>query len=232
MGVGGGRRLSGPRAAAGPSQGPPGGQRRRERRGHVRPAARGAAVSTPPGALLPVAAPRVGTECVCGGGAARVGAALGDHRAGVKRPSRCACRERRPASVSPRAHQPGGSLPACSRGPSAWAPRCTHLACSIPRGRGPQTGTSGGVGGHLGRGGCCWNRGWGLEAGRAVGAPAVHRSAPRHDTLSSLKCPDCGGGRVLLSGLAARSDLRLRHHLGRGLAVQELHPTVLLSPRA
>ena len=173
-----------------------------------------------------------GRSACAGGGAARVGAALGDHRAGVKRPSRCACRERRPASVSPRAHQPGGSLPACSRGPSAWAPRCTHLACSIPRGRDPQTGTSGGVGGHLGRGGCCWNRGWGLEAGRAVGAPAVHRSAPRHDTLSSLKCPDCGGGRVLLSGLAARSDLRLRHHLGRGLAVQELHPTVLLSPRA
>lgn len=46
---------------------------------------------------------------------------------------------------------------------------------------------------------------------------AQERPTPR--PISSPRCRDCGGGR---SGLAARSDLRVRQHLGRGLAVPEL----------
>lgn len=85
-------------AAAGPRPGPSGGRR------GPRPAgrARGSA-SAPPGAPLPVAAPRVGTECVWGRGA-RGGGARGTPLRTDGRP-----RSRGPASVSPRV--PWGARP-------------------------------------------------------------------------------------------------------------------------
>lgn len=191
--------------------------------GHVRTAARGALASTAPGALLPVAAPRVGTECV--GGAARVGAALGDHPAGGRLPSGGGCRRRGPASVSPRAHQPSASQPAYPGAVAAGAG--VHAPClKHPTGQGVLNPPLGGLLQAAGRPSC---RGLLLESGGALWG---HRTASRHGTSCSLRCLYCGGGGVLFSAPAARSDLQLRLRLGRGLAVQSAgpHPARAQSP--
>lgn len=108
-GAGGGAGSQRRGAAAGTSPGPPGG--RRGRRGPRQAGrARGSGVDAAWGTTSGGHAARGdGVR----GGAARVGAVLGDHPTGRRLPSCGGCRDRRPASVSPRAHQPGGFLPAC-----------------------------------------------------------------------------------------------------------------------